>query len=81
MLFRSIEGELYLLPSDKKFEIITTNTEQSIKGRISKSFLDKHPAEINSIVGKHWRVRLIARDVLENDVVVKTTYTLIDCVQ
>ncbi|ELW7429309.1 hypothetical protein QLJ53_002154 [Escherichia coli] len=76
-----IEGELYLLPSDKKFEIMTTNAEQSIKGRISKSFLDKHPAEINSIVGKHWHVRLIARDVLENDVVIKTTYTLIDCVQ
>jgi len=73
-----IDGNLYLLPHDKKFEIVMHSGKESIRGRISKIFMEQHPTDINSIVGKNWTLRLVARDITENESVVKTTYTLID---
>ncbi|CDH22363.1 hypothetical protein [Xenorhabdus bovienii] len=74
----TIEGNLYLLPSDKKFEIQLINSLESIKGRVNKGFFDKHPEEVSSLVGKSWVMHLVARDILENEVVVKTKYILTD---
>lgn len=74
---KSVEiiGTLYLLPSDKKFEIVI-NKDKSIRGRVSKQFLVEQASSMDSLVGKSGQFRLITRDISKDGNLVSTKYTL-----
>ncbi len=71
-----ITGKLYLLPLDKKFEIHPLPAGDSIRGRVSKEFIDKQLGNLDSLLGRQGSFKLIARDVLKDGTVVNTKYIL-----
>jgi len=71
-----ISGKLYLLPSDRKFEIHILSEDRSIKGRVSKKFFEEQTSNLDSLVGRQGSFKLIARDIFKDGEIVNTKYTL-----
>lgn len=71
-----ISGKLYLLPSDRKFEIHILSEGRSIIGRVSKKFFEEQASNLDALVGKQGSFKLIARDIFKDGKIVNTKYTL-----
>ena len=71
-----IVGRLYIVPFERRFELRTTDGNEPIRGKIRKQFFEAHSTDLDDLLGKDWRATLIARDILSNDVLVNTKFTL-----
>ena len=72
----NVVGKLYLLPSDKRFEIQVAGDEAPLRGRVSKGFIEAHSLSLDSLVGNEASFRLTARDMFKDGVIINTKYTL-----
>ncbi|EOT1164797.1 hypothetical protein ACNKCE_000199 [Cronobacter turicensis] len=71
-----IVGRLYIVPFQKRFELRTSDGSEPIRGKISKQFFEAHASDLDSLLGKDWNARLLARDIFSNDVLINTKFTL-----
>jgi len=71
-----VVGKLYLLPSDKRFEIQVAGEDAPLRGRVSKGFIEAHSLSLDSLVGSEASFRLTARDMFKDGMIINTKYIL-----
>lgn len=69
-------GKLYLLPLDKRFELLVAGNDIPIKGRVSKGFIEAHSLSLDSMLGQEGSFRLTARDMYKDGIIINTKYIL-----
>lgn len=72
----SVTGKLFLLPSDKRFEIQAEVEGSPFRGRVSKGFIEANKLRLDDLVGSQASFRLTARDMYKDSVIISTKYTL-----
>lgn len=72
----SVTGKLFLLPSDKRFEIEAEVEGAPFRGRVSKGFIEANKLRLDDLVGSQASFRLTARDMYKDGAIINTKYTL-----